>query len=173
MRCYESVTAFFYFWHMAKISKRTKWRFEKLANSMEAYYHQLDLRSWDEFDDEAFEFIMQKVKGVNMLDLNELDISNASIALLPRLEYVKELRIKGCRMIDNRAIPFIREIRQLEFLHAKGTGITIEGLLQIGPSDKFKEILFSAEEGIDISEKMSALIKAMPFCKFVINGTVY
>lgn len=140
---------------------------------MEPYYHQLDFRSLDDFGDEEFAYVMPKVRGVNMLDLNENNIGNASIELISQLEYVKELRIKGCVNVDDSAIPFIRKINQLEFLHVKGTGITIDGLLKIGPSDIFKTILFSHEGDDDISAKMAALIKLMPGCEFVINGKPY
>lgn len=144
-----------------------------MAADMEAYHDHLDFRRVDDFDDEAFAYVMPKVKGINMLDLNETYIGNKSIALLCQLEYVKELRIKGCDAVDNDAIPFIRQINELEYLHAKDTGITIDGLLKLGPSDTFKEILFSHEGAEDISAKMAALIRLMPNCRFVINGKPY
>lgn len=75
---------------MAKDQKFWK---RRLGNpgDMEPYYHQLDLRRIDDLDDIGFAYIMEGVKGVDMLDLNELEITNESIKLLTGLEYVKEL----------------------------------------------------------------------------------
>ena len=87
-----------------KAEKELKRRYGQLAESMEPYYHQLDLRPFDDLDDDAFAYIMTKVKGVNMLDLNETEITNESIKLLTRLEYVNELRAKQCRNLDNGCI---------------------------------------------------------------------
>lgn len=144
-----------------------------MANALEPYEHWIDFRTLDDFGDEAFAYVMQNVRAVNILDLNETDIGNTSIALLSKLDYVKELRIKGCTAVTNDAIVFIRQIKELEFLHAKGTAITIDGLLKIGPSNTLKQILFSHDAAGDISTKMAALIKLMPQCEFVINGKPY
>jgi hypothetical protein len=51
---------------------------------------------WMTFDDDGFAYLMEKVKGVDMLDLNETDIGYASIQLLIGLEFVKEIRAKSC-----------------------------------------------------------------------------
>ena len=158
---------------MARENKKLAWRFGKMAASMEPYYHQLDFRKFDDFGDEAFAYLVKNVKGVDMLDLNETEITNDSIELMTRMEYVKELRIKGCRQVNDDAIVFINKINGLEFLHAKGTGITINGLLRLSPDDTLKEILFSHESGEDIAEKMAMLLKKMPGCQFVVNGNPY
>ena len=151
-----------------------KWRFEKMAAGMEEYYNWLDFRGVDDFDDEAFAYVMQKVKGVNMLDLNETDITNESIKLISGMRYVKELRIKGCEGITNDAIPFIRQISQLHYIHAKGTSITIDGLLRLGATDQFTQILFSNDNSDkSFDEKMSRLIRNLPNCEFVIDGKPY
>ena len=69
----------------AKVQRELKRRYSKLADSISEYYHHLDLRLFDDFDDDAFAYIMKKVKGINMLDLNETEITNESIKLLTRL----------------------------------------------------------------------------------------
>lgn len=153
-----------------KKEKELKRKYGKMAESMEPYYHQLDLRLLDELDDEAFEFIMAKVKGVNMLDLNETGITNDSIALLDRLEYLYELRAKGCSGLDDHCIDSLGRLKQLRFLHLKSTGITIDGLLRLQPMPGLKELLFSAEEDKDLDAKMRQLEKQQPDCSFVVNG---
>lgn len=153
----------------AKLIKKLQYRFGKLAASMEEYYHQLDFRMFDDFDDDAFAYLMEKVKGVNMLDLNETDISNESIKLLPQLEYVREIRAKGCHNLDNDCIPFLSQIPSLEFLHLRYTEITIDGLLQLSGLPNLKTLMFSAEEE-DIQEKLLALHDRLPNCELVVNG---
>jgi hypothetical protein len=46
-----------------KAEKELKRRYGKLAEGMEPYYHQLDLRPFDDLDDDAFAYIMTKVKA--------------------------------------------------------------------------------------------------------------
>ena len=155
-----------------KINKQLKQRFGKLAESMVAYYDHLDLRFIDDLDDAGFAYIMAPVKGVNMLDLNETEITNESIKVLTGLEYVKELRAKGCRLDDN-CIPDLNKITNLEFLHLKNTAVTINGLLQLNALTNLRTILFSAEDVQGIKEKMMQLKALHPACEFVIDGKPY
>ena len=153
-----------------KKDKELKRRYGKLADSMEAYYHHLDFRPLFDLEDEGFAFLMQKVKGVDMLDLNETKISNKSIELIAQLEYVKELRVKGCKNLDNDCISFIGKINNLEFLHVKGTGITIEGLLQLSGLPKLNTILFSSDDTATIQDEITQLKQNFPYCELVMNG---
>ena len=153
-----------------KKEKELKRRYGKMAESMEPYYHQLDLRQLEELDDDAFAFIMGKVAGVNMLDLNETDITNESIALLARLEYVHELRVKGCHRLDNGCIESLNRLKQLRFLHLKYTAVTMEGLLRLQQLPALKELHFSAEDDDNLEPAMRQLAQQLPGCTFVING---
>jgi hypothetical protein len=153
-----------------KAEKELKRRYGKLAEGMEPYYHQLDLRPFDDLDDDAFAYIMTKVKGVNMLDLNETEITNESIKLLTQLEYVNELRAKGCRQLDNDCITYLNQLPSLKFLHLKSTAVTISGLLQLTNLPELKELMFSADEEEDIKEQMLQLKQQLPGCAFVVNS---
>jgi hypothetical protein len=157
----------------AKLQKELKRRYGKLAESMSEYYHQLDLRSFDDLDDDAFAYIMAKVKGVNMLDLNETEITNESIKLLTRLEYVNELRAKQCRNLDNGCIDDLNKLTNLVFLHLKSTAITIDGLLRLNSLHHLKELIFSADDVESIKEKMLRLKALLPGCEFTINSKPY
>lgn len=150
--------------------KQLKRRYGQLADSMEPYYHHLDLRIFDDLDDEAFAYIMTKVKGVNMLDLNETEITNESIKLLTRLEYVNELRVKGCHKLDNGCIPYLNQLRSLSFLHLKYTAVNITGLLQLTNLTELRELMFSADEAEDIREQMRQLKRQLPGCLFTVNA---
>ena len=154
----------------AKLLKKLKYRYGKIADGMVEYYHQLDFRGLDDFDDDGFAFLMEKVKGINMLDLNETDIGNESIKLLTQLEYVKEIRAKGCHNLDNGCIPYLNQIPTLEFLHLKYTEITIHGLLQLSGLPNLKTLMFSSEEEEDIQGELLELHALLPGCELVVNG---
>jgi hypothetical protein len=154
-----------------KQEKELKRRYGKLAESMEPYYHHLDLRLLSELDDAALKYILPKVKGVNMLDLNETEITNKSIALLCLLEYIKELRLKGCHNIDDDCIADMNRITSLEFLHVRHTGITIDGVMKLQALTNLKTLMFSAHDIENMNDKVEQLKQVLPGCEIVINGT--
>lgn len=137
---------------------------------MKSYYRRLDFRRFDGFDDDAFAYLMQKVKGVDMLDLNESDIGNDSIKLLAQLEYVNEIRAKGCHSLDNDCIPFLNQIKSLKFLHLNHTGITIDGLLRLNTSSSLRTWMFSYDRPDSVGLKLLELKNLLPDCEFVVNG---
>ncbi|MFN4315842.1 MAG: hypothetical protein ACK4E0_16220 [Chitinophagaceae bacterium] len=151
--------------------KELKRRYGRLAESMEPYYHHLDLRPLWELNDDGFAFLMEKVKGVNMLDLNETEITDASISLLTKLEYVKEIRVKGCRQLTDACIDDLNRIRELEFLHVKGTRITIDGLLRLTEQPNLKTLLFSDDHPELIADKIQQLLAMFPECEIALDGT--
>jgi len=142
----------------------------KTAGDTAAYHHHLDFRCIDDLEDEGLAFLLTGVKGVNMLDLNETEISNESIALLTKLEYVNELRAKDCRHLDNGCMNSLNQLKDLVFLHVKDTQITIDGLLQLSRLFKLKTLMFSAAEIEDIKEKILQLRTLLPGCDFVVNS---
>lgn len=154
----------------AKASKKVEHRYEKLANNMAGYHDHIDFRLFDDFNDDAFAYLMKKVKGVNMLDLNETDITNASIALLDNLEYVRELRAKQCRNLDDDCTEDLNKLTDLVFLHLNNTNITIDGLLKLNNLSNLKTLLFSAEDVQSIKEKLLQLKTILPQCEMVINS---
>lgn len=108
-----------------------------------------------------------------MLDLNETEITNESIKLLTRLEYVKELRAKECRHLDNDCIDDLNKLNDLVFLHVKATAITIDGLLRLNNLPELKELMFSEEDVESIKEKMLQLKDNLPNCEFTVNSKPY
>jgi hypothetical protein len=158
---------------MKKKEKELKRRYGKLAEGMEAYYDHLDLRFFSEMEDDGFAYIMTRVKGVNMLDLNETLIGNESIALLTKLDTVKELRLKGCHLVDDECIPHLNQLTQLEFLHLNHTGVTLDGLLRLTALTRLRTLLFSVADESGIGEKMNQLRLNLPSCAFVVNSRPY
>ncbi|MEO6252016.1 MAG: DUF6678 family protein [Ferruginibacter sp.] len=157
---------------MPRNKKYWQRRFGSLAN-VQPYHHHFDLRRIDDLDDEGFAFLISAVKGVNMLDLNETEISNESIRLISTLEYVKELRIKGCHKIDDGCVADLDKITSLEFLHARNTSITIDGLLKLENLSNLKTLMFSAADVEAIQEKLIQLKAMLPHCDLVIDSKPY
>ena len=158
---------------MPRNKKYWKRRFGSPAENIHEYYHHLDLRRVDDLDDEGLVYLLTNVKGVNMLDLNETEITNESIKLLTKLEYVKELGLKGCHKIDDGCVDHLNKIKSLEFLHLKNTAVTIDGLLKLTSLTNLKKILFSADDVVAIKEKMLQLKTMLTACDFVINSKPY
>jgi len=138
-----------------------------------AYHQHLDFRRIDELDDAGLSYLMNGVKGVELLDLHETDITNASIQLLTTLEYVRELGLKGCNQVDDDCIPDLDRINGLERLHLKDSSITIDGLLKLSPHHTFTQVMFSAVDVDAIRDKMAFLLGRFPQCKWVINSVPY
>lgn len=156
-----------------KAKKELVRRFGQLAAGMSGYYNHLDFRGFDDLTDEAFFYLMENVKGVNMLDLNETAITNESIKLLANLEYVNELRAKECSNLDNNCIQALNQLISLVFLHLKSTGIDIDGLLRLNNLSNLKTLMFSATDVLAIKDKLLQLKIMLPQCELVINSKPY
>jgi hypothetical protein len=151
--------------------KYWKRRFGDLTpENMLPYYHQLDLRRIGDVDDEGLAYLLTSVKGVNMLDLNETDITNESIKLITKLEYVHELRLKGIDALDNHCIDDLNKLTSLTFLHINHTGINIDGLLRLQHLKALRTLLFSADDEVAIQDKVLQLHQMLPGCELVMNS---
>ncbi len=158
---------------MPRNYKYWKRRFGNINDKAEPYCHHFDLRRIDDLDDEGFAYLMAGIKGVDMLDLNELEITNESIRLISTMEYVKELRAKGCHKLDDGCIADLNKITSLEFLHVRFTSITIDGLLHLNKLTNLKTLMFSDDDVEAIKEKLLQLKAMHPACEFIIDGKPY
>ena len=157
----------------AKRKKDMDLRYGKLAEGMTGYQDHIDFRFLDDVNDETFAYLMENVKGVNMLDLNGTDITNASIALLTRLEYVNELRAKECYSLNNDCVKDLNQLTSVVFLHLKNTNITIDGLLGLNNLSNLKTLMFSADDIESIKGKLLQLKTILLHCELVINSKPY
>ncbi len=144
-----------------------------VADSLVGYIDRIDFRFFDDFDDEAFKFLMRNVNGVNMLDLNETEITNESIKFLTILEYVKEIRAKQCRNLTDDCISDLNKLSDLTFLHVRSTEITIDGLLQLDQLKNLKTLMFSSEDVLNIKHKLIQLKLMHPNCEIIIDAKAY
>ena len=153
-----------------KKRKELERRFGKLAASLPPYPEHLDLRPFADLDDDGLAFLLQRVRGVQQLDLLEAAISNQSIRLLSTLDYVQELRLKDCYGVDDQCACDLGRIRKIQLLHLRFTSITLEGLLKTEAVPGLEELHFSAPDGAMTPEKIQALRQLFPACKFFVNG---
>ena len=123
-------------------------------------------------DDEELALMATRVRSINQLDLDGTDITIEGLRHLTRLAFIKELRLKECRFLDNEAVETICGIRSLELLHLGGTGITVSGLSGIGCLGQLKLLLISATEG-EMNElpRLDAVLP--PGCKLIVNHKDY
>lgn len=123
-------------------------------------------------DDEGLALMAGPVKSINQLDLDDTDITIEGLRHLARLDYIRELRLKECRRIDNEAMEVIVKIKGLELLHLGGTAINVYGLASIGDLKELKLLLISAagEEEKELP-RIAALLP--PGCELIVNHQTY
>lgn len=121
-------------------------------------------------DDYWLEKLVSAIKSINMLDLDENEITNEGIYHLTKLENLKELRLKECNLIDNGCLEYLNQIHSLELLHIGGTSITIDHLIKLNGLVKLKTLLVSSDlEKETVREILSPIGNELPECEFIVN----
>ncbi|RXK57695.1 hypothetical protein ESA94_19410 [Lacibacter luteus] len=141
----------------------------QLPDAVPTELDRVNFRIWDSVTDDEIELMMTHVRSINMLDLDETEITNYSIELLTQLSFIKELRLKGCNQIDDTAIAHINNIKGLELLHLGGTSISINGLLQLNSEHAFKTLLISVDEPEKYNNELSTLAQRFADCQLIVN----
>ena len=122
--------------------------------------------------DEGLELMAGYIKTIEQLDLDETEITVEGVQHLTRLQSIKELRLKGCRQINNDALPYLFQLQDLELLHLGGTSISVEALTEIGKLKQLKTLLISADENeMDLLPPIAAQLPAG--CEFIVNHQNY
>jgi hypothetical protein len=142
----------------------------KHLEEVPAHVERVNFRYYGANDDDLF-CMLEKVKSIYQLDLDETDITNEGLAYLTRLENLTELRLKGCSQITNEAMDAICQFKGLELLHLIGTGITTEGFEKIGALKQLKMLLISAEPSDPKLEEI--FISLTTDCEFIVNYKAY
>ena len=120
--------------------------------------------------DTWLEKMVTVVRSINMLDLDENEITNEGILHLTKLESLKELRLKSCSLIDNGSLGYLSQITSLELLHIGETGITIDQLIKLKTLKNLKTILVSSDADNDtVREILSPIGNELPTCEFIVN----
>ena len=135
------------------------------------HVEQVRFRLYDHVDDDHLIRMVQGIKSVGQLDLDETEITNLGIEELVKLDSIKELRLKGCRNITNEAMPFICAIKGLELLHLIGTAITSAGFQQIGKLSSLKTLLIRADRDDPLLEEI--YVNLPQGCEFIVDYKIY
>ncbi len=139
-----------------------------------SHMRRVNFRIWDHVEDEYILMMMEKVRSIDMLDLDETHITIDSIKALTNLQFIKELRLKGINNIDDASIPYINNIKGLELLHVGGTAINLQGLKKLDNLPGLKTLLFSYDDTQEeLDEGMKILRGLMPVCEFLVNHKSY
>lgn len=121
-------------------------------------------------DDEGLGYLLNRFKRIGFLDLDYTDISDDGAEHFLKLEYVKELRLKGCREITARSTPVLSKLPGLELLHLAGTGISLDDIDGLSGSSSLKELYLSSDDSeAEIINKVSRLKQLLPGVKFIVN----
>lgn len=141
----------------------------KNMDKIPSHIERVNFRIWDHVEDVQIELMVQHVRSINMLDLDETSITNYSIQLLSQLEFIKELRLKGCREIDDVAIPYINNIKRLELLHLGSTSISINGLLHLNANHPLRMLLVSIDNPENHHNDLTTIAQRFPSCELIVN----
>jgi hypothetical protein len=141
----------------------------QLSDSIPTHLDRVNFRIWDSVGDDEIELMVTHVQSINMLDLDETDITNYSIQLLTKLSFIKELRLKGCREIDDEAIPHINQINGLELLHIDGTSISLNAVLQLGTSHPLRMLLIGVSDPEQHQDELTKIAQRFPDCELIVN----
>jgi hypothetical protein len=138
-----------------------------------AHLHRVNFKLWDHVCDMDLLRIVSKVKSINMLDLDNTDITNRGIQHLTQLHQLKELRLKGIKAIDDDCLQYLNTFSELELLHLEGTSVTLDGMTKLSSLKKLKVLLLSFTANPEIKEKMIQLHTLLPSCEFILNYKPY
>jgi Leucine-rich repeat (LRR) protein len=122
-----------------------------------------------EIDDEGIELMVKRITGIEILDLDETNITGESVKLLTKLQGVKELRLKGNAAIGNDSVDYLSQMTSLELLHLGGTSITVDAVSKLASLQNLKLLLLSAADNENVQEKLFELAVALPDCRFIVN----
>ena len=137
-------------------------------NSIEVPRHvnQVRCRYYGANDDDL-ERMVKQVKSINQLDLDETDITDEGMKHLIELDYLREIRLKGCRKITDIGMEYICQFKGLELLHLYGTAVTINGFDRIGELKHLNKLLVEADGKDPKLEEIFALLPKD--CELIVN----
>lgn len=124
-------------------------------------------------DDDWLRKMTSVVSSIDMLDLDENEITNEGVLHLTKLENLKELRLKSCRLINNGSLEYLNQITSLELLHLGGTGITMDHLLKLSGLNNLKTLLITSDLGKEMVRSiLSPIGNELPECEFIVNHQI-
>jgi hypothetical protein len=107
-----------------------------------------------ETKDEDLMFLVTGIKQIEVLELDQTEITSEGIKHVAKLQGLKELRLKDNYGIDNTCIPYVNQLSTWRLLHVGSTAITIDGLLKLTELLCLETLLFDANDLKEIDDKM-------------------
>lgn len=117
--------------------------------------------------DRDLAFLVGRVRSIDTLDLKEAEISNAGIQCLTGLESIQSLYLKGCAGLDNGAVPWLNQLSSLRSLNLDGTGVDMQGLLQLTGLTLLTELAFYAPASEQLEAQLEQLAAQHPGCRIM------
>lgn len=142
------------------------------VNEVPAHLERANFRYYH-VDDEELGWMMEYVKSIYQLDMDETGITNAGIALLAKMDHVTELRLKNCEAIDAACLNDLLQIKELELLHLGGTAITAVDLNHHPEKfSRLKTLLISMDD-MDVPA-LEELYTSLPAgCELLVNHKAF
>jgi len=139
-------------------------------NEVPAHLDRVNFRYYSANDEDLFRMI-EYVKSIYQLDLDETDVTDEGMKHLSQLDNITEIRLKGCREISDLGMAYICQFKGVELLHLYGTGVTTAGFGQIGLLTKLKTLIIEA----DINDpKLEEIYTALPpGCELIVSYKAY
>lgn len=133
----------------------------------------LNFRDAD-LDDQELNWILDRARIIEQLDLDNTLVSDDSIRNLVRLEFIRELRLKGCRRVTPASLPYLSQLKDLELLHLNGTAITLEDLSALNDLPQLKLLLVSSDlDESSILQLVAQVYLQLPNVEINVNHRIY
>lgn len=154
--------------------ERQFWKRFNIDNyeDIQSHYQRVDFRC-TAIRDEELALLAGRVQSIEMLDMNDTQITKEGIRHLSKLKSLQELRVKDCADLDDECAVYLNQIQGLKLLNIKGTRITINGLLQLENLQDLKILIFSSDISDDFQQKLHRLAELLPDCELIVDGKTY
>jgi len=109
-------------------------------------------------------------REIEILNLQETEITNEGITYLKKLKKLKYLRLKENYQLTNACISALIAVEQLEDLQIHGTSVTEEGLSKLVVLKNLKDLTIDVRENNYTFEGLLKISKEIPDCHILAKG---
>lgn len=125
-------------------------------------------------DDQFFLYLTSRIPVIHSIDLRCTFITDEGVKHIGTLKDLKELSLRNHNKITKESLPFLNQLRDLEYLDISKTEITLADLPALSNLKNLRELHISAEETKEyIEEKISNLKQVLPNCIVYVNHKTY
>lgn len=113
---------------------------------------------------------LSNCSGIENLNLQETEITNAGMHYLKKLKKLKSLRLKDNPQLTNACISDLAELENLLDLQIHETGITEEGLRKLTVLENLETLIIDIWENNYTFEGLLKIASEIPNCNIVAKG---